>query len=74
MMKDRFDSALGRSIYSHRMGTVEPVFGHIAAAKGLDHFTLRSRKKVNNQWLMYCMMHNIGKIQRYGKMWKGINE
>ena len=56
MMKDRFDSAAGRGIYSKRMGVVEPVFGHITAAKGLDHFTLRSRKKVNNQWLMYCIM------------------
>ena len=74
MMQDRFDSALGRGIYSKRMGTVEPVFGHITATKGLDRFTLRSRKKVNNQWLMYCIMHNIGKIQRYGKTRKGLNE
>jgi hypothetical protein len=66
MMKERFDSAFGRSIYSKRMGTVEPVFGHIAGTKGLDRFTLRSKKKVNNQWLLYCIMHNIGKIQKYG--------
>ena len=31
--KARFDSAFGRSIYSKRMGTGEPVFGHIAATK-----------------------------------------
>jgi hypothetical protein len=21
---------------------------------------------VNAQWLLYCMVHNIGKLQRYG--------
>ena len=66
IMKERFGSALGRSIYARRMGTVEPVFGHIVGTKGLNRFTLRSRKKVNNQWLLYCMVHNIGKLQRFG--------
>ena len=67
-MKEQFDSAYGRSLYSKRMGTVEPVFGHIAGTKKLNRFTLRSKKKVNNQWLLYCTVHNIGKIQKYGKL------
>lgn len=66
IMKDRFDTPYARSVYSKRMGTVEPVFGHIAGTKKLNRFTLRSKKKVNNQWLLYCIVHNIGKIQRYG--------
>jgi hypothetical protein len=28
--------------------------------------TLRTRKKVNAQWLLFCLVHNIGKVQRYG--------
>ena len=62
----RFDTPEGRSIYSKRMGTVEPVFGHLRGTLHLDRFTLRNKKKVNNQWLLYCIVHNIGKIQRYG--------
>jgi transposase len=65
-MRKRFDTPEGRSLYSKRMGTVEPVFGHLREVLRLNRFTLRSKKKVNNQWLLYCIIHNIGKIQRYG--------
>ncbi len=65
-MKKIFDSPEGRSIYSKRMGAVEPVFAHIQDVLRLDRFTLRSKKKVNIQWLLYCIVHNIEKIQRYG--------
>jgi len=66
-MKRIFDTPESRSLYSKRMGTVEPVFGNIRSTLGLDRFTLRSKKKVNIQWLLFCMVHNIGKIQRYSK-------
>jgi hypothetical protein len=33
------------------------------------HFTLRSKAKVNVQWLLYCMVHNIGKICNAGFAW-----
>jgi len=23
---------------------------------------------VNTQWLLYCLVHNIAKVQRYGKI------
>jgi hypothetical protein len=29
--------------------------------KGMDRFSLRTKVKVNIQWLLYCMVHNIGK-------------
>jgi hypothetical protein len=61
-----FDIPWGRSIYSKRMGTVEPVFGNITGTKKLNTFTLRGKKKVNNQWLLFCMVHNIGKLQIFG--------
>lgn len=66
-MKKKIDSAYGRSVYSKRMGIVEPVFGHIRGTLKLDKFTMRGRRKVNNQWLLFCMVHNIGKINRYGE-------
>ncbi len=45
--------------------TVGPVFGHIAGMKKLNRFTLRGTEKVRTQWLLYCIVHNIGKIQQY---------
>jgi transposase len=65
-MKKKIDTEEGREIYSRRMGIVEPVFGNIRNAKGLDHFTLRTKQKVNIQWMLFCMVHNIEKIMKYG--------
>jgi hypothetical protein len=33
----------------------------------MDRFTLRSRIKVNIQWMLYCLVHNIEKIINFGK-------
>ena len=65
-MKARIDSDHGRHMYSKRLGTVEPVFGNINTTKRLNRFTLRGKTKVNAQWLLFCLIHNIEKIQRYG--------
>jgi len=65
-MKRRIDSPLGRQIYSRRLGIIEPVFGNIRHTKRLNRFTLRGRRKVNAQWQLYCLVHNIEKLQRYG--------
>ncbi len=64
-MIERFDSPRGQFFYSRRMGTVEPVFAHMRHALRLDRFTLRGRAKVEIQWKLYCLVHNIAKIQRY---------
>ena len=61
------DSKEGRDIYSKRMGIVEPVFGNITRTKRLDRFNYRGQKKVNTIWNLYCMVHNIEKIHRYGR-------
>lgn len=67
-MKARLDSPEGRYRYSRRLGTVEPVFGNINTAKHLNRFSLRGKHKVNGQWLMYCLVHNVEKLQRYGQL------
>jgi Transposase DDE domain len=51
--------------YYQRIGITEPVFANIRVVKGLDRFTLRGKIKVNIQWVLYCMVHNIGKIMSY---------
>lgn len=65
-MKNKIDTLDGRRQYSKRIAIVEPVFGNIRACKRMDRFTLRGRLKVNIQWLLYCMVHNIEKILNYG--------
>jgi Transposase DDE domain len=66
-MKCKIDTEQGRYQYGRRLGTVEPVFANICSAHRLRRFSLRSKKKVNAQWLLYCMVHNIGKLQRFGE-------
>lgn len=65
-MIERFDSERGRYFYSRRMGTVEPVFANIVQTMRMNRFTLRGRSKVDTQWKLYCIVHNVGKIARYG--------
>ena len=65
-MKRKIDSAAGRLVYSMRMGTVEPVFANICSTLGLDRFTPRGRTKVNSQWNLFCMIHNMKKIHSFG--------
>jgi transposase len=67
-MKHRVDSPQGKQIYSHRMSVVEPVFGNITNNKKLKRFSLRGRTKVQGQWQLYCLVHNIEKIMKYGEM------
>lgn len=65
-MRTKIDTPEGRDIYSRRMGIVEPVFGNIRSCKNLNRFTLRTKNKVNIQWVLYTIVHNIEKISRYG--------
>jgi hypothetical protein len=65
-MAAKVDTEEGRRIYPQRLAIVEPVFANIEIHKGMNRFTLRSKIKVNIQWMLYCMIHNIGKILNYG--------
>lgn len=67
-MKKRVDSEEGKQIYSHRMSVVEPVFGNIGTNKKLNRFSMRGKQKVQSQWRLYCLIHNIEKIANYGKI------
>jgi len=65
-MIEKIDTSEGRQRYSRRLPIVEPVFANLRTQKGLDHFTLRGKDKVDNQWLLSAMVHNIEKIAHYG--------
>jgi hypothetical protein len=65
-MKRKIDSDRGRLIYSKRIGTAEPVFANLRHALGLNRFTLRGDRKVNIQWKLFSIVHNLIKIHRFG--------
>ncbi len=65
-MVEKIETEPGRRIYPQRLAIAEPVFANIRINKRLDRFTLRGKIKVNIQWLMYCLVHNIEKILNYG--------
>ena len=47
----------------------------------MNRFTLRTKPKVDVQWRLYAMVHNIGKIHAFGRLnepsqtrkWRGYN-
>ncbi len=65
-MRNKIDSVYGKYIYMKRMQIVEPVFANIRSTRKLDKFSLRSKVKVNIQWNLFAIVHNIGKIFKYG--------
>jgi transposase len=65
-MKRKIDSERGRQMIARRFATVEPVFGNLRYNKGLNRFTLRGRQKVDGQWKLYCLVHNIEKLAHNG--------
>jgi transposase len=66
LMKRAIDSERGRALYGGRFATVEPVFANIRHNKGLDRFTLRGQRKVDTQWKLFCLVHNIEKLAHHG--------
>lgn len=65
-MKQRIDSAEGRLLYGRRFATVEPVFANLRHNKRLNRFTLRGQTKVDGQWKLYALVHNIEKLAHHG--------
>ena len=65
-MKSKIDSVVGKAIYARKIATAEPPFAHIRYVMGLDRFSLRGKTRVNNQWLLFCIVHNLKKVFKYG--------
>lgn len=63
-MDRKLRSKAGQGIYAMRKTIVEPVFGQIKGARGLDRFLLRGLDKVNGEWALMATTHNILKLFR----------
>ncbi|MEO6877561.1 MAG: transposase [Gemmatimonadaceae bacterium] len=65
-MRAAIDVPANRARYGRRLATVEPVFANLRHNKGLDRFALRGRAKVDAQWKLFCLDHNIEKLAHHG--------
>jgi len=63
-MERKLRSKAGQAIYALRKIIAEPVFGQIKGARGLDRFLLRGLVKVDGEWTLMAITHNIGKLHR----------
>ncbi len=61
-MRVKLKSKEGKDLYQERLYTDEPVFGQMKQNRGFREFLLRGKKKAKVEFLMMCVVHNIGKI------------
>lgn len=66
MMKAKMDSETGKRFYARLLAIVEAVFANIWVQKRMSRFTLRTKRKVDVQWKLFALVHNIGKIHTFG--------
>ena len=64
-MRERLLSKEGRKKYLQRLYTAEPVFGHLKHILGYRRFLLRTLQKVQGEFRLMCIGHNLKKMHRF---------
>lgn len=64
-MREKLDTETGKEIYAKRKYIIEPVFGQVKAAMGFTGFLLRGLNKVDPEFLIVSIAHNLRKITKY---------
>ena len=67
LMELKLRTERGRELYKLRAQTVEPVFGQIKDARGIDKFMRRGIEACRSEWSLICATHNLLKLWRSGK-------
>jgi len=65
-MRAKLQTVAGHAVYALRKAIVEPVFGQIKAARNFRRFAFRGQGKVEAEWLLICLTHNLLKLFRAG--------
>lgn len=63
-MTEKLAQPEGKEIYQHRSEIVEPPFATIKHVGGFRQFLLRGQAKVNGEWSLICLTHNLLKLFR----------
>jgi hypothetical protein len=58
-MKHRLKTEAGKTFYTKRKGTVEPVFGIIKEVMGFRRFLWRGLAAVKGEWRLWCAWRSI---------------
>jgi transposase len=65
-VKERMQRTLatvrGQRLYARRKAIVEPVFGQIKHARGFRQFLRRGLQRVQQEWALICLSHNLLKL------------
>jgi len=65
-MRAKLQTAAGQALYALRKAIVEPVFGQIKGPRGFRRFSFRGLGKVQAEWQLICLTHNLLKLFRAG--------
>ena len=63
-MRAKLQTEAGRKVYAQRKAIVEPVHGLIKQARGFRQFLLRSLAKVQGEFTLVALTHNLLKLWR----------
>jgi DDE family transposase len=61
-MARKLATVRGHAIYARRKAIVEPVFGQIKHARGFRQFLRRGLVRVQQEWALICLSHNLLKL------------
>jgi len=65
-MRAKLQTAAGHAVYALRKAIAEPVFGQIKAMRGFRRFSFRGVSRVQAEWQLICLTHNVLKLFRAG--------
>jgi transposase len=61
-MRRTLATVRGQRLYARRKAIVEPVFGQIKHARGFRQFLRRGLQRVQQDWALVCLSHNLLKL------------
>src|SRR5436190_3158959 len=64
-VRQQLNTPQGKALYRKRMHSIEPIWGNLKENKKIRKFNLRGKEKVNAEFLLHCISHNITKIYKY---------
>jgi hypothetical protein len=62
----KLQTAAGHAVYALSKAIVEPVFGQIKGARSFRRFSFRGFAKVQAEWQLICLTHNLLTLFRAG--------
>ncbi len=64
VMQGKLATERGRTLYTKRAHTVDPVFGHIKDVRRVRRFARRGLGPCDVEWKLVCATHNLLKLWR----------